>query len=154
MKFKKDGTPKMSGGKRAGAGKPVTKTPPEHLPPWEKQLERALKTATRNSYFLPPSKFFTKRQIRDLYGNLALSEFNEYFRSVRRFDADKAEKIRQRQAEGQYEKPPATWPEKNLPFYTPEKYAEWLIKTKCFGWVAEVKSEHQGALWRRFNDTI
>lgn len=151
MKLKKDGTPKSSGGSRKNAGR-SSKAAPDHLPPWEKQLQRALRLAANNQFVLPRDAFFTKSQIVQIYGKKAAQEFSEYFKSVRRFDQDRANKVRQKQAMGLYQIPPASWPEKSLGFYTPEKYADWLIKHKCFGWMSILEQGRMQEVWLKYAD--
>ncbi len=152
MKLKKDGTPKKSGGKRAGSYVQPKKAPPANLPDWDAQLKRALRLATNNQFFLPSTKFFTKTEIARLYGKKALAEFSYYFKSVRKFDQDRADKVRQKQAMGLFAVKPDTWPEKAEGFYTPEKYANWLIKHKCYGWISTLKFEFHQEMWMEYAD--
>lgn len=151
VKLKKDGTPKQSGGKREKAGRKVKDTPEGFLP-WDKQLERALRLAANNMFVVPRSKFFSKREVRDIYGTVAHDQFAEYFVSVLRFDQEKADMIRQKQAEGKFVNPPASWPEDGGGYYTPEKYADWLIDNKCFSWISILKDEHHKAVWKKYAD--
>lgn len=150
MKLKKDGTPKQSGGRRENAGRKALN--PEDMLPWPKQLDRALRLAANNNFVLPRDKFFTKREVRDLYGTHAQAEFSYWFLSLRRFDQNKADAIRQRQARGFFDKPPASWPQGALDTYTPEKYANWLIDTKCFSWLSVLKDEHMKDVWKKYTD--
>lgn len=152
LKLKKDGTPKKSGGARTGAGKPM-KISPDYIEPWDKQLPRALRLACSNHFELPRESFFTKREIKTIFGNKALTEFSKYFKSKREFDQAKGEKIRQRLAMGKFKDRPASWPEKANGYYTPEKYAEWLIKNTCFSWVNEVHSDHRPDVYLEFGDS-
>jgi hypothetical protein len=150
MKLKKDGTPKQSGGRRQNAGRPQLS--PQHISPWPHQLERALRLAANNHFVLPREKFFTKREVRDLYGTRAQQEFSFWFLSIRRFDKHKADAIRQRQSRGLFVRPPASWPEGTRESYTAEKYADWLIDNKCFSWISVLKDEHKKDVWKRFGD--
>jgi hypothetical protein len=151
MKLKKDGSPKLSGGKRQNSGRPM-KTPPEGMLPWEQQLERAFRLAANNMFVLPRDKFFTKREVRNIYGKMAHDEFSQWFVSVLRFDQNKADAVRHKQARGLFNKPPSTWKEKSVKFYTPEKYANWLIDHKCFTWMSILKDEHHKEIWKKYAD--
>ncbi len=125
---------------------------PDHMPPWEKQLPRALRLACANNFILPTASFFTKSQVQEVYGKKALEEFSSYFKSIRQFDPSRAEKIRHKQAMGLYKNKPATWPEDAEGYYTPEKYADWLVKTKCFGWISIVHNERKAEVYLKYGD--
>lgn len=152
MKLKIDGTPKKSGGKRTGSYQQPTKTPPAHLPSWPEQLQRALRIAANNNYRLPKGKFFSKAEVKQLYGKKAYEEFSKYFKSLKRFDSDRADEVRQKQAMGLFIVPPKSWPQKSLGHYTPEKYANWLVKNKCFAWQSILKDEFWRDVYEEFAD--
>lgn len=151
LKLKKDGTPKKSGGSRTGAGKPM-KISPDHIDPWDKQLARSLRLACMNNFVLPRESFFTKREIKAIFGNKALTEFSKYFKSLRDFDSTKADKIRQQLAIGKFKDRPLTWPEKAEGFYTPQKYADWRITNTCFSWVNVVHTDHKVEVFLKYGD--
>lgn len=125
---------------------------PIDLPPWSSQLDRALRLAANNNFVLPRDKFFTKREVKAIYGSSAHREFAYWFKSVRRFDQAKADTIRHRQSRGLYQAAPSSWPEGSLGYYTAEKYADWLINTKCFSWMSILKDEHMRDVWKMFAD--
>lgn len=150
-KLKKDGTPKKSGGARKNAGAKKKAAPDGYLP-WPEQLQRALRLAANNNFVLPRAKFFTKTQVKNIYGFVAYEEFSRYFASVLRFDQDRADAVRQRQALGLFGTPPTSWPEDRLGQYTPEKYAAWLIDHKCFGWMTILRDEYHREMWKKYAD--
>lgn len=151
VKYKKDGTPKQSGGKRIGAGRGLKMSAAEQAE-WKLHLERALKLAANNMFVLPREKFFTKREIKSRFGTACMEEFGTWFDSVRMFDQAKADAIRQKQHRGDYNTAPASWKHESLQFYTPEKYADWLIDHKCFSWMSILKREHHKSVWKKYSD--
>lgn len=150
IKLKKNGTPKKSGGARATAGRKRRTVTPG--PGWEQQLERGLRLAANNMFILPRTKFFTKTEFHKAYGTKASTEFSRWFKSVLRFDPDKVDAVRQKLARGEYNEPPKTWPEKDLKFYTPQKYADHLAKKCCFSWMSVLRSEHHREVWEKYAD--
>lgn len=140
-----------SGGKRINTG---IKKMDHGLAPWPIQLERALKlSVNRPDYILPREHFFTKSQVAQVYGKKAAAEFGTYFKSLRRFNQRKADEVRHRQSMGLYTVPPASWPKKSLEHYTPEKYANYLVKHKCYSWESVLKDEHWRDVWMMHGDS-
>jgi hypothetical protein len=150
-KLKKDGTPKKSGGVRLNTG-PKMKELPAGMASWPVQLERFLRLAANQNYILPKVKCLTKSQVASLYGKKAADEFGFWFKSIRRFDQNKADEVRHRQSLGLYVLPPASWEEKDLGFYTPQKYANFLVKNKCFSWQSQLWDKHWLDVWMKYGD--
>ena len=149
-KFKKDGSPKLSGGNRKNSGAKM-KTTPEGWVTWPQQLDMLLRVAAHNKGTLPKG-YLTKSECKKVYGHKAYEEYSHWFISLKDFDDEKAAKYRLDQSKGKFNKPPASWKTEANDFYTPDKYVNWMIKHKCLSWKNSIKFEHKGELYLKYAD--
>ena len=124
---------------------------PPGYPVWEKQLDRLLRLAVNANGTLPKGNL-TKTEVRKIYGSKAEAEFGKWFISLHLFCPEKVDRVRLLQSKGRYLNPPSTWKKEALEFYSPEKYADWLVLNKCYGWTSSIRHEHMAELYMKYAD--